>query len=148
MGIDAYAQPVVSQGEFWKKEEIMPVMPEAPRVYRMLVRDLVVLCFIGVHPHERDARQRVRVNVEMAVLETAGPLCDDIANVLSYEDVISGIKDLLARGHINLVETAAEKIAALCLSDSRVQSVRVRVEKPDIYQEVDAVGIEIERRRG
>jgi dihydroneopterin aldolase len=117
------------------------------RLYRILVRDLVLKCSIGIHAHERLAPQRVRINVEMAVFEQAGPLSDDIANVVSYEDVIEGIKAMLAKGHINLVETLAENIAGLCLDDERVDSVRVRVEKPDVYAEAASVGIEIERRR-
>lgn len=117
------------------------------RLYRILVRDLVLKCLIGIHAHELLAPQRVRINVEMAVLEQAGPSSDDIANVVSYEDVIEGIKRLLAEGHINLVETLAEKIASLCLVDSRVRSARIRVEKLDVYAEAASVGIEIERRR-
>lgn len=117
------------------------------KLYRILVRDVVLKCLIGIHAHELLAPQRVRINVEMAVLEQAGPLSDDIANVVSYEDVIEGIKRMLAEGHINLVETLAEKIAALCLADARVSSVRVRVEKLDVYAEAASVGIEIERRR-
>ncbi|HLO77490.1 MAG TPA: dihydroneopterin aldolase [Magnetospirillum sp.] len=118
-----------------------------PNLYRILVRDLVLKCLIGIHPHELLAPQRVRINVDMAVLEQAGPLSDDIANVVSYEDVIEGIKRMLAEGHINLVETLAEKIATLCLADARVSSVRVRVEKLDVYAEAASVGIEIERRQ-
>lgn len=117
------------------------------KIYRILVRDLVLKCLIGIHAHELLAPQRVRINVEMAVLEHAGPMSDDIANVVSYEDVIEGVKRLLAEGHINLVETLAEKIAALCLVDERVRSVRIRAEKLDVYAEAASVGIEIERRR-
>ena len=117
------------------------------RLYRILVRDLVLKCLIGIHAHELLAPQRVRVNVDMAAFEQAGPLSDDIANVVSYEDVIEGVKGILAAGHINLVETLAEKIAALCLEDGRVDSVKVRVEKLDVYAEAASVGIEIERRR-
>lgn len=117
------------------------------RIYRILVRDLVLKCLIGIHAHELLAPQRVRINVDMTVLEQAGPQSDDIANVVSYEDVIEGIKRLLAEGHINLVETLADKIALLCLADLRVRSARVRVEKLDVYAEAASVGIEIERRR-
>jgi len=120
--------------------------PDA-KLYRILVRDLVLKCLIGIHAHELLAPQRVRINVDMAVLEQAGPLSDDIANVVSYEDVIEGIKRMLSQGHINLVETLAEKIAELCLADARVSSVRVRVEKLDVYAEAASVGIEIERRQ-
>lgn len=117
------------------------------KLYRILVRDLVLKCSIGIHAHELLAPQRVRVNVDMAVFEQAGPTSDEIENVVSYEDIIEGIKRLLAEGHINLVETLADKIAALCLVDERVRSVRVKVEKLDVYAEAASVGIEIERRR-
>lgn len=124
-----------------------PEEAQARRLYRILVRDLVLKCSIGIHAHELLAPQRVRINVDMSVLEQAGPLCDDIANVVSYEDVIDGIKAMLAKGHINLVETLAEKIADLCLTDERVETARIRVEKLDVYAEAASVGIEIERGR-
>lgn len=124
-----------------------PDEAQTRRLYRILVRDLVLKCSIGIHAHELLAPQRVRINVDMSVLEQAGPLCDDIANVVSYEDVIDGIKAMLAKGHINLVETLAEKIADLCLTDERVENARIRVEKLDVYAEAASVGIEIERGR-
>ena len=117
------------------------------RLYRIQVRDLLLKCSIGIHEYERIATQRVRINVDMSVFERAGPLGDDIANVVSYEDVINGIKRLMESGHINLVETLAEEISSLCLVDPRVDSVRVRVEKLDVYAEAASVGVEIERRR-
>ena len=118
------------------------------RLYRILVRDLLLMCSIGIHPHERLAPQRVRINIDMAVFECDGDPSDDIAQVVSYEDVIAGIKHLIIAGHINLVETLAENIAGLCLTDRRVDSVRVRVEKLDVYAEAASVGVEIERRQG
>jgi dihydroneopterin aldolase len=129
------------------QDETKPQEAPVRRLYRILVRDLVLKCSIGIHAHELLAPQRVRINVDMSVLEQAGPLSDDIANVVSYEDVIDGIKAMLAEGHINLVETLAEKIAELCLTDERVETARIRVEKLDVYAEAASVGIEIERGR-
>jgi len=120
-------------------------MPER-RLYHILVRDLLLKCSIGIHEHERLAPQRVRINIDMTVYECDGDPSDDIAQVVSYEDVISGVKRLLAAGHINLVETLAENIAQLCLADRRVDTVRIRVEKLDVYAEAASVGVEIERR--
>jgi len=122
--------------------------PSAPRaIYRIVVRDLLLMCRIGIYEHERLAPQRVRINVDLAVSETVGDTGDDIANVYNYEDVISGTKSVIASRHIDLVETLAEEIAAHCLKDSRVEDVRVRVEKLDVYAEAESVGIEIERRQ-
>jgi dihydroneopterin aldolase len=117
------------------------------RPYRMFVRDLVLPCRIGVYDHEKLARQRVRINVSMRVEPNAGPRNDDIANVLSYDDLLAGIKALTEGEHINLVETLAEAIADVCLGDRRVVETRVTVEKLDVEPRANGVGVEIERRR-
>ncbi len=126
--------------------------PEADRseapTYRIFVRDLDLKCIIGVHDFEKRAPQRIRVNLDLRVRENRDAIEDRLANVLSYEDVISGIKALSANGHINLIETLAERIAGLCLEDQRVSHVAVRVEKLDVDPDVGGVGVEIERRRG
>jgi len=113
---------------------------------RLFVRDLVLACAIGVHDHEKGARQRVRVNVELDMAEPGRPLADNIANVVSYGHVADGIRDLVGGGHINLVETLAERIADLCLADRRVASATVRVEKLDAVDGAAAAGVEITRR--
>lgn len=114
--------------------------------YRTLfIRDLDLACEIGVHAHEKGARQRVRFNVELAVLDDGTPLNDDVGRVLSYEDIVNGIRRLAEGPHVNLVETLAEEVAGLCLSDKRVRIVRVRVEKLDVFAEAAGVGVEIER---
>jgi dihydroneopterin aldolase len=114
--------------------------------YRMFIRDLVLLCRIGVYAHEKLRPQRVRINVNMRVEAEAEPRNDDIANVLSYDEVLGGIKRLAAGEHINLVETLAEAIADLCLAHRRVIEVRVMIEKLDVEPGA-SVGVEIERRR-
>jgi dihydroneopterin aldolase len=114
---------------------------------RVFVRDLVLLCSIGIHAREREAPQRVRVNVDIWAMESPLPIDDNIVNVISYEDVVAGIEALLAEGHTNLIETAAEKIAALCLMDRRAVKVQVRVEKLDVFSNAASAGVEIERSR-
>lgn len=115
--------------------------------YRMYVRDLVLLCNIGAYPEERHRRQRVSFNIDMRVVAPTGPIDDDLTKVLSYDKVISNVRELVDRGHINLVETLAERVAESCLADPRVADVRVRVEKLDIEPAASGIGIEIERRR-
>lgn len=114
-------------------------------VRHVFVRDLVLSCSIGVHVHERDAHQRVRMNLDLAVMEGDTELADDIRNVVCYEDIVMGVRAITQKGHINLVETLAEDIAIMCLEDRRVRSVRVRVEKLDVMPDATSVGVEIER---
>jgi len=98
--------------------------------YRVFVRDLVLPCSIGIYPREKGLRRRVRVNAEIQVTAPL-PSADDFADVVNYETIVAGIKAITEAGHINLVETLADRIATLCLADHRVSSTRVMVEKLD-----------------
>ena len=128
--------------------EKISLLPSATlgRTHRIFVRDLVLSCRIGVYSHEKDGQQRVRLNLDLECAE-APAINDDYANVVCYAELIADIRDLLSQGHVNLVETLAERIAALCLRDRRVLSARVRVEKLDAVPEAASVGVEIERHR-
>jgi dihydroneopterin aldolase len=114
--------------------------------YRVFVRDLVVPCSIGIYPREKGLRRRVRVNAELAIDE---PILgnDEFADVVNYETIVAGIKAIAEAGHINLVETLADRVATLCLADRRVAAARVVIEKLDVYPEAESVGIVLERRR-
>jgi dihydroneopterin aldolase len=116
-------------------------------VRHVFVRDLVLQAEIGVHRHERRQRQPVRVNIDLTVQEDLRPLEDRLENVVDYETLVDGVRTIVAAGHINLVETLAERIAGLALADARVVSTRVRVEKLEILPDAESVGVEIERRR-
>lgn len=112
----------------------------------VFVRDLVVACSIGVHHHEKGRAQRVRVNLDLAAREEAGrDLGDALANVVCYEGIVAGVRKIATADHVNLVETLAERIAAMCLEDPRVRIARVRVEKLDVFEDATSVGVEIER---
>jgi len=112
---------------------------------QVFVRDLVVECLIGVYRYERDGAQRVRINLDLSVFESPAPLDDKLSNVLSYEDLIIKVRALAGAGHVNLVETLAERIAAMCLAEENVSVAKVRVEKLDVFADASSVGVEISR---
>ena len=116
-------------------------------VRHVFVRDLLLLAEIGVHRHEKRRTQQIRINIDLTVKEDARPLNDKLENVVDYETVVEGVRQLIGAGHINLVETLAEQIAGLTLADDRVVATRVRVEKLQALADADSVGVEIERRR-
>ena len=113
-------------------------------IRHVFVRDLLLVCRIGVHRHETIQPQRVRINLDLAVREDR-ELQDDLMNVVCYERLTDAVRAVIAGRHIKLLETLAEEIAAICLADGRVQSVRVRLEKLDVFADAASVGVEIER---
>jgi 7,8-dihydroneopterin aldolase/epimerase/oxygenase len=115
------------------------------RIRHVFIRDFLVDCSIGIYSHEKEHEQRVRINVDLAVQEGEQAIDDNIQNVICYEQLAIGIEAIIAEGHVNLVETLAEKIASMCLQEREVLSARVRVEKLDILESAESVGVEIER---
>jgi 7,8-dihydroneopterin aldolase/epimerase/oxygenase len=127
------------------------VLP-GPGLRRVFVRDIVLTASIGIYPHEHRDRQRVRINVDLAVDdETAlaggvvGP--DELNRVVNYEKIVVAVRAIVGAGHIRLVETMAERIAEACLLDTRVRTAWVRVEKLDIFEDAMSAGVEVLRAR-
>lgn len=127
--------------------KIQPISTPAARTAwrRLFVRDLIIDCAIGIHAHERGRRQRVAIDVTLDVADPDASHRDRIGEVVSYDDVVAGIRAIVAEGHINLVETLAARIADMCLADQRVARARVRVTKLDVLGNGAVVGVEIMR---
>jgi 7,8-dihydroneopterin aldolase/epimerase/oxygenase len=123
------------------------VADAAARIRHVFVRDLTLLALIGIGAEEKIKPQRIVVNIDLSVKESDGPMPDDISHVVSYAIVVTKCEAIVAEGHVNLVETLAEKFAEACLKDKRVVAARVRIEKPDIIPNAKSVGVEIERQR-
>jgi dihydroneopterin aldolase len=97
-------------------------------VRHIFIRDLVLHGQIGIYKHEQGKTQRVRINVDLAVREDGKARSDRLNDVVDYGVVADQIRAMVATGHVNLVETLAERIADICLSDPRVEAARIRVE--------------------
>ena len=113
----------------------------------VLVRDLEIVASVGVFEHEKRYEQRIFVSVELSVHDRYDGVSDRLEDVLDYSRVVDGIVRLVQSEHVHLIETLAERIAGQCLADASVESVRVRIEKPEALPSCRSVGIEIERRR-
>ncbi|MDB5445407.1 MAG: folB [Phenylobacterium sp.] len=103
---------------------------------KIFVTGLKVQAEIGVYRHEIGRLQPLSVDVELDV-PSAG--AGRLADTLNYETILAAARAVAAEGHIELVETFADRLARACLADPRVTQARVRVEKP-LALAPDAVG--------
>ena len=116
-------------------------------IQHVFIRDLMLTALIGVYRHEKENPQPIRINLDLAVKENLAANKDRLAEVVSYEDIADGVRKLVASGHVNLVETLAQRIADMCFNHQRVQAVRVRIEKLAVFEDAASAGVEIERYR-
>ncbi|WP_308720371.1 dihydroneopterin aldolase [Komagataeibacter xylinus] len=127
---------------------VFPPWNEPENLRCLFVRNMVLDAHIGVFEHEQGVTQRIRVNVMFGVPDSATLAvgADDLARTVSYERVVLLVRELVAQGHVALVETLAERIAAGVLAEKHVRITRVSIEKLDIFDDAESVGVEIERR--
>ena len=76
-------------------------------------------------------------------LELAPTLVEGIHDTVNYETLASKARALAAEGHVELVETFAERLVGACLEDPRVLTARVRIEKPEALEGAEAAGVEV-----
>lgn len=118
--------------------------PQLADCRRLFLRDFEVAVQIGVHDFEQGAPQRLRFNVDLYVpLSASTPQGDHLSEVVDYDFVRQRILQRVARGHIQLQETLADDVLKLMLDHPGVRAARVSTEKPDVYADCAAVGVEV-----
>jgi dihydroneopterin aldolase len=110
----------------------------------IFVRDYVIDCHIGVYAEEHGTTQKVSLTVDAHLSQGIRATRDVMEEVPSYTDIIDAIDEISGAGHIELVETFAERICERLLKDKRFSSVRVRIEK---LERGPIRGVEITRAR-
>ncbi|MBS7789172.1 dihydroneopterin aldolase [Roseococcus sp. SDR] len=121
-----------------------------PRIRKVFVRGLELQARLGVFAHEKVGPQRIRMHIELDVVDESaaigiGP--DNLERVVDYGHLVHAARAAVAEGHVLLVETLAETVAEIALRDCRVLHARVSIEKPDAFADAESVGVTVERER-
>jgi dihydroneopterin aldolase len=120
--------------------------PRLAQCRRIYLRDALFEANIGVYDRERAGAQRLLINVDLFVaLAVSTPRHDRVEEVVDYDFVRETIRRRIERGHVNLQETLVDDIAGALLAHPGVVAVRVCTEKPDVYDDVAGVGVEVLR---
>lgn len=109
------------------------------------LRDLKVETVIGIYEWERRIRQRIHLDIEMATDIARAAASDDIEHTLNYKAVAKRISAFVADSEFQLVETLAERIAALIRDEFDVPWVRLTLNKKGAVRGATDVGVVIER---
>lgn len=113
----------------------------------IFLRDLRIDTVIGIWDWERKIRQTVSIDLEMGADIARAAASDAIDDTLNYKAVAKRVQQIVGDSTFQLVETLAEKIAAVVLDEFDVPWVRVRVNKPGAIRGASDVGVSISRSR-
>lgn len=113
----------------------------------IFLRDLEIETVIGIWEWERRIRQYVRIDLEMGADIPRAAAGDRIEDTLNYKAVAKRVQEFVGSSSFQLVETLAEKLAALVLEEFDVPWIRVTVNKPRAIRGARDVGVSIRRSR-
>lgn len=103
----------------------------------------------GVYEHEREDGQEFTIDLRLRMSLAAAAASDDVADTVHYGELAEKVAAVVSGEAVNLIETLAQRIAAVALDDPRVHDVTVTVHKPHapIPLEFSDVAVTVHRRR-
>ena len=114
---------------------------------KVIIKNLILNMFIGIHNFEKKKKQRVRFNIEVVTNPCIKPSNKDLSTILNYEDLINKIKLLVKKQHHDLIEDLAENIFEIIFQNSLVKKTNIKIEKLDIIKNSESVGLEFSKSK-
>ena len=114
---------------------------------KVFIEGLEIEALIGIYDWERRIRQPLVFDLEMAFDNRVPAATDAIGDTLDYKAVSKRLIEYVGASSFGLVETLAERCAAIILEEFGVQHVRLKLSKPGAVRGARAVGVLIERSR-
>ena len=114
---------------------------------KVIIKNLILNMFIGIHNFEKKKKQRVRFNIEVVTNPYIKPNNKDLSTILNYEDLINKIKFLVKKQHHDLIEDLAENIFKIIFQNKLVKKTNIKIEKLDIVKNSESVGVEFSKSK-
>ena len=114
---------------------------------KILIKNLVLNIFIGIHNFEKKKKQKTRFNIEILTDPNINPSKKDISTILNYETIVNKINLIVKKKHHDLLEELAENIFDVIFKFRLVKKVKIKIEKLEIIKKAESVGINVSKTR-
>jgi len=113
----------------------------------VFIKDFIVQEIIGIHEHEKTEKQKIKFNIVVNVNQNTVPDEKDIKSIVDYEKITNKLENLVKNKKYNFLESLAEDSFGEIFEDKRINSVKIKIEKPDAIKNADSVGVEVFKSR-
>jgi dihydroneopterin aldolase len=114
----------------------------------VFIKQLAVETVIGVYDWEKQIKQRLLLDLELSYDLSLAGRSDELRHTLDYAVISERVIALITAQPLELIETVAERVAQLLLTEFATTNVRVTVYKPGAVPAAQTVGVSIQRSRG
>ena len=113
----------------------------------VFIKDFIIQEIIGIHENEKTKKQKIKFNIVVNVNQNTVPDEKDIKSIVDYEKITNKLENLAKNKKYNFLESLAEDSFKEIFEDKRINSVKIKIEKPDAIKNADSVGVEVLKNR-
>jgi dihydroneopterin aldolase len=113
----------------------------------VLIKDFIIYEIIGIHQYEKSNRQKIIFNIVIDVNQNIFPDENNLSSIVDYEKITNKLEILAKNKKYNFLESLAEDSFNEIFADKRINSVKIKIEKPDAITNAQSVGVEVFKSR-
>ena len=113
----------------------------------VFIKDFIIQEIIGIHEHEKVKKQKIKFNVIIDVDQNTIPNEKNIKSIIDYEKITNKLENLVKNKKYSFLESLAEDSFKEIFDDRRINSVKIKIEKPDAIKNAVSVGVEVFKTR-
>jgi len=113
----------------------------------VLIKDFIIYEIIGIHQNEKINKQKIIFNIVIDVNQNIYPDENDLSSIVDYEKITNKLKKLAKNKKYNFLESLAEDSFNEIFADKRINSVKIKIEKPEAIKNAQSVGVEVFKSR-
>ena len=127
--------------------ELKPIKVKNTIKRTVFIKNFVIEEIIGVHEHEKIKKQKIKFNIVLDVDQSSVPDEKDIKSIVDYEKITNKLESLTKSKKYNFLESLAEDSFKEIFEDKRINSVTIKIEKPEAINNTESVGVEVFKTR-
>ena len=131
----------------FKIVELKPEKSKNSTRRNVIIKDFIIKETIGIHEHEKTKKQKIKFNVVIDVEKNTIPDENDIKSIVDYEKITNKLENLAKNKKYNFLESLAEDSFKEIFEDKRINSVKIKIEKPEAIKRAESVGVEVFKTR-
>ena len=113
----------------------------------VLIKDFIINEIIGIHEHEKINKQKIIFNIVIDVNQNTIPNENNLSSIVDYEKITNKLRNLTKHKNYNFLESLAEDSFKEIFKDKRINSVKIKIEKPEAIKSAMSVGVEVFKNR-
>ena len=131
----------------FKIVELKPTKSKSLVKRTVFIKDFIIEEIIGIHEHEKIKKQKIKFNIVLDINQNSIPDEKNIKSIVDYEKITNRLENLTKSKKYNFLESLAEDSFKEIFEDKRINSVTIKIEKPEAIKNAKSVGVEVFKTR-